>query len=103
MCHSFLGAVDEFEQHRVCDFQSSELVQRARRHDDLSTMVDVVSFGSRQHSYGIAAIIFIEAACGCHSSSSHHRGRVHTPAHHRVVVVIAAAELDNTLKRSAAS
>lgn len=102
MCRPFLGAVDEFEQHGVCDFQTSELVERARRHDNLSTVVDVLSFWTRQHSHGVAAIVFIEAAGGSHGSSSHDGGWVHTPAHHCVFIIITAAELDRKLERSTA-
>lgn len=100
MCRPFLGAVDKLEQHGVCDFQPSELVERAWWHDNLSTMVDVLPFWTRQHSYGIAAIVFIEAATGSHGSSSHDGRWIHTPAHHCVFIVKAAAELDHKSERS---
>lgn len=65
-------------------------------------MVDILSFWARQHSHGVAAIIFIEAAGGSHGSSSHDGGWVHTPPHHRVFIVITTAELVRKLERSTA-
>lgn len=65
MCHFLFSAIVKLEQHRISNVKSGELVQCARRHYDLATMVDILSFGTRKHRHGVAAIVFIEAtSCG---------------------------------------
>ena len=74
MCHRLLGPVYQLEEHRVCDVQSSELVEGGRWHDDLAAMVHVLTLGSGQHSDGVAAVVFIEAAgrSSCAWWAAHH-------------------------------
>ena len=91
MCQGIFSAVDELKEHRVCDVESCEFVERAGWHEDLSAMVDVFSIWTREHSNGIAPIVFVEALVSS-SSSSHHAWRIH-PAHHGIFLKEAWVEL----------
>lgn len=84
MCHPLLGAVVQLKKHRVCDVKTGELVQCTGRHNDFATVVHILSFRTREHSDGIAAVVFIEATSG--TTRAHHAAAEY--AFHRVVEVI---------------
>ena len=64
MRHPLFRTIVKLEQHRISNVKSGKLVQCARRHDDLATVVHIFSFRARKHRHWIAAIVFIEAAGG---------------------------------------
>ena len=49
MSGSWGGGVCEFKKHRINNVQSGELVKRRWRHNNFTTVLQVVSFISRQH------------------------------------------------------
>lgn len=62
MSPSTLCPVLKLKQHRIRNMQSCKFIQRRRRHDDLSTIVYVLSLVPRHHNYWIAAEVLIVAA-----------------------------------------
>ncbi len=91
VCHGVFSAVNELKEHRVCDVESCEFVEGTGWHEDLSAVVDVFSIWTREHSNGIAPVVFVEALVSS-SSSGHHAWRIH-PAHHGILLIEAWVKL----------
>ena len=72
MGHNVFSSVNKLEKHGIRDVESSQLVERAGRHDHFAAMVYVLAFGPREHSNRVAAVVFVEAAGRSCSTSSHH-------------------------------
>lgn len=84
--HAILVPIYQLEEHGVRDVQSCQFVERAGRHYDLSSVVHVLSLGTRQHGDGVTAVVFVEAARWHAACSTQHAWGKH--AGHGVVVLI---------------
>ena len=52
--------IGQFEEHRVDNIKSGELVQGRWWHDDLPPALHVRPLGAGQHGHGVAAVLGIE-------------------------------------------
>lgn len=77
-----LRAVDQLEEHRVCDVQLREFVESRSRQEDLAAMVCLITLRSGHHGDRVAAVVLIEASWA--SAATHHGVAIHA---HRIVVV----------------
>lgn len=82
MCHPLLCSIVQLEKHRISDVKPSQLIQGTGRHDNLATVVHILSLWSRHHCYRIATVVLVEAASG---TAAMEHGGAHDSLH-RVVL-----------------
>ena len=52
--------IGQFEEHRVDNIESGELVQGRGRHDDLAAALHVRPLAAGQHGHGVATVLGVE-------------------------------------------
>jgi hypothetical protein len=81
-------AIDELEEHRICDMEPRELVESTWRKEHFAAVVCLFALRARQHNDGIAAEILVEFAWSAAAPDSLVHG------HGIVLVVEARVELE---------
>lgn len=74
--------------------QSGKLVQRTRRQEDLSAVVQVLPVRSRHHDQRVAAVVFIEAAGDVHHAGTAEVGVLEKGSHALFVFVVLGVRLE---------